>query len=85
MHICTVTVAIVQKCTILHLLMWVFFCSNCVKLVTFSILHNYTSIDVIALKTKMTAISTDLASHNIYFLLLVRFRTFSYHHPTVFS
>ena len=49
-HVCTVTVAIVHKCTILHPLMWVFFCSNCVKLATFFILHNYTSTDAIALK-----------------------------------
>ena len=40
-HICTVTVAIVHKYTIMHKLMWAFFCSNCVKLSTFSILHNY--------------------------------------------
>ena len=46
--ICTITVAIVHKCTILHPLMLVFFCSNCAKLATFSILHNYTSTDVIA-------------------------------------
>ena len=51
-HICTVTVAIVHKCTILYSLMWVFFCSNYVKLATFSILHNYTSTGVIALKWK---------------------------------
>ena len=31
MHICTVTIAIVHKCTILHRLMWVFFRPNCVK------------------------------------------------------
>ena len=30
-HICTVTVVIVHKCTILHPLMWMFFCSKCVK------------------------------------------------------
>ena len=48
-HICMVTVAVVHKCTILHPLMWVFFCSNCVKLATFSILHNYASTDAIAL------------------------------------
>ena len=30
-HICTVTVAIVHLCTILHPLMWVFFGSKCVK------------------------------------------------------
>jgi len=30
-HICTVTIAIVHKCTILHPLMWIFFCSKCVK------------------------------------------------------
>ena len=47
-HICTVTVAIVHKCTIMHKLMWVFFCSNCIKLITFSILYNYTQADVIA-------------------------------------
>ena len=33
-HICTVTVAIMHKCTILHSLLWVFFCSKCVKLPT---------------------------------------------------
>ena len=31
MHICTVIVAIVHKCTFLHPLMWVFFYSKCVK------------------------------------------------------
>ena len=30
-HICTVTVAFVHLCTILHPLMWVFFWSKCVK------------------------------------------------------
>ena len=47
-HICTVTVAIVHKCTIMHKLVWVIFYSNCVKLATFSILHNYAQADVIA-------------------------------------
>ena len=51
-HICTVTIAIVHKCTIMHKLVWVFFCSNCVKLATFSILHNYAQADVIALMDK---------------------------------
>ena len=49
----TVTVVIAHKYTILHPLIWVFFCSNCAKLVTFSILHNYTSTDVIALIAKI--------------------------------
>ena len=49
MHICTVTVAIVHKCTILHLLMWVFFRPKCVKRLPFSILQNYPPTDVIAL------------------------------------
>ena len=49
MHICMVTIAIVHKCTIMHKLVWVFFCSNCVKVVSFSILHNYAQADVIAL------------------------------------
>ena len=31
MYICTVAIAIVHKCTILHPLMWVFFCSKCAK------------------------------------------------------
>ena len=48
-HICTVTVAIVHKCTIMHKLVWEVFCSNCVKVVSFSILHNYAQADVIAL------------------------------------
>ena len=51
-HICMVTIAIVHKCTIMHKLVWVFFCSNCVKLATFSILHNYAQADVIALMDK---------------------------------
>ena len=48
-HICTVTVAIVHKCTILHPLMWVFFEPNCVKWLPFFILQNYPPVDVIAL------------------------------------
>ena len=51
-HICTGTVAIVHKCTIMHKLMCVFFSSNCVKSTTFSILHNYGRADVIALIKK---------------------------------
>ena len=49
MHICTVTVAIVHKCTILHPLMWVFFGQKCVKILHFSILQKFTHSDVIAL------------------------------------
>ena len=49
MHICTVTVAIVYKCSILHKLMWCFFGSKCVKEVTFFILQNYTQTDVITM------------------------------------
>ena len=49
MHICTGTVAIVHKCTIMHKLMCVFFSSNCVKSITFFIMHNYGRADVIAL------------------------------------
>ena len=52
-HICTVTVAIVHKCTIMHKLVWVFFSSNCVKSATFFILHNYAQADVIALSPLM--------------------------------
>ena len=48
-HICTVTVVIVYLYTSLHPLMWMIFCSNCVKVVTFSILHIYAQADVIAL------------------------------------
>ena len=44
-HICTVTIAIVHLCTILHTLMWVFFCSKYVKSVIFSILHNFAHIN----------------------------------------
>ena len=39
MHICTVIVALVHLCTILHPLMWVFFLSKCAYLNIFSILH----------------------------------------------
>ena len=48
-HICTVTVAIVHKCTILHPLMWVFFGPKCVKRLHFSILQKFTQSDVITL------------------------------------
>ena len=48
-HICTVIVAFVQKCTILHPLMWVFFEPKCVKGLPFSILQNYSPTDVIVL------------------------------------
>ena len=48
-HICIVTVAIVHLCSILHALMWVFFCSKCVKSASFSILHNIAHIDANAL------------------------------------
>ena len=34
-HICTVTVAIVHKCTILHPLMWVFFWAKMCKMSAF--------------------------------------------------
>ena len=44
-HICTVIVAIMYLYTSLHPLMWVIFCLNCVKLVTFSILHIYAKDD----------------------------------------
>ena len=50
LHICTVTVAIVHKCTILDKLMWCFFRSKCVKRFTFSILQNYPQCDVNALR-----------------------------------
>ena len=45
-----VTVVIVYLYTSLYPLMWVFFCSKCVKLFTFSILHIYARIDGDALK-----------------------------------
>jgi len=44
------TVVIVYLYTSLHPLMWVFFCSKCVKLVTFSILHIYAHIDGMLLR-----------------------------------
>ena len=49
MHICMVTVALVHKCKILHLLMWVFFLSKCVKWSVFSIVQDFASTDVDAL------------------------------------
>ena len=49
-HIYTITVAIVYLYTSLHPLMWVIFCSNCVKVVTFSILHIYALANIIALR-----------------------------------
>ena len=32
--------------------MWVIFCSNCVKVISFSILHIYAQADVIALRVE---------------------------------
>ena len=49
MHICMVTVTIMHLCTILHSMMWVFFCSKCVKSGAFSILHNFAHADGISL------------------------------------
>ena len=37
--------SICHKCTFLPLLMWVFFCSKCVKWATFSILQDFIHID----------------------------------------
>ena len=45
-HICMVIVV----CTILPLLMWVFFCSKCVKSVTLSTLQDFTHTDADALR-----------------------------------
>ena len=45
-HICTVTVAFLHKCTILHPLMWVFYGSKCVKCDVFSIMQDFASTDV---------------------------------------
>ena len=42
-HICTVTVAFLHKCTILHPLMWVFYGSKCVKCDVFSIMQDFAS------------------------------------------
>ena len=75
-HICTGTVAIVHKCTIMHKLMCVFFFSNCVKLVTFSILHNYGRADVIAL-----SICLDSASSVCQWVTCTVYRT----HKPLFS
>ena len=54
-YICTVTVALVYLCTILHPLMWVFFGSKCVKRATFCILQDYPWTDVVALRNKVIA------------------------------
>ena len=51
-HICTVTVAIVYKYTILHPLMWVFFLVKMYKIGTFFfffILEDFTYVDVVTL------------------------------------
>ena len=49
LEIIKILIALVYLCTILHPLMWVFFCSKCVKSVSFSILHNFAQTDIIAL------------------------------------
>ena len=54
-HICTVTVAIVHKCTIFYT-HWLgcFFGSKCVKWVTFSILQDFKHADVVVLRGQFT-------------------------------
>ena len=42
LEIIKILIALVYLCTILHPLMWVFFCSKCVKSITFSILQDFT-------------------------------------------
>ena len=54
-HICTIVIAIVHKCTILHSLMWMFFGLKCIKRLPFFILQKFTQSDIIAL----TPIDTD--------------------------
>ena len=49
MHICSVTIALLHICTILHPLMWVFFWLKYVKLTTFCILYNFVTTDAVAL------------------------------------
>ena len=39
----------VHKCIILHSLIWMFFGLKCVKRASFSILHNFTQADAVAL------------------------------------
>ena len=49
------TVVNVQICTLLETLMWSIFEAKCVKVVSFSIIHYFASIDVDALiKRKVT-------------------------------
>ena len=64
-HICTITVAIVYLYTSLHPLMWVIFCSNCVKVVTFSILHIYAQVDAIALSLHLVIQSLNFQNSSI--------------------
>ena len=68
-----VTVAIVHKCTIMHKLVWVFFCSNCVKLTTFFILHNYAQADVIALNSFFHCIFFILLNNNNFLIVWALF------------
>ena len=64
-HICTITVAIVYLYTSLYPLMWVIFCSNCVKVVTFSILHIYAQVDAITLSLHLVIQSLNFQNSSI--------------------
>ena len=75
-HICTVTVAFVYLCTILHLLMWVFFWSKCVKCLTFSNLQDYATTDVVALRAfaltrTKTFVYFNIKTYFFYFIYLL--------------
>ena len=52
-HICTVTVGIVYKCTILYPLMWVFFGQKCIKRLPFFYFAKVYTSDVIVLSKKL--------------------------------
>ena len=65
MYICTITVAIVYLYTSLHPLIWVIFCSNCVKVVTFFILHIYAQVDAIALSLHLVIQSLNFQNSSI--------------------
>ena len=68
MHICTVTITLVHLCTILHPLIWVFFCSKCVKCTTFYILQNYAWYNASVLVSNNGLVPTSNIKHQSHFI-----------------
>lgn len=64
-HLCTVTIANVQVYTLLETPMWSIFETKCLKLVSFSIMQDFASTSVDALKCLKFFKLAKLLKHNV--------------------